>query len=261
MASFLITNDDGIQSPMLRPMAEKLGALGTVRIVVPSEEQSWKGKAVTRFGRVLVEPRSDFPVETCTVTGTPSDCVNLAIHHLCRPPPDWVISGINIGSNVGLGFIANSGTVGAALEAAFQGIPAVAFSAYLKPAYFRQWNEEKRLTHPESLRTIETTTSRMAAMMARIVAAGLPPGTMVLNINFPGAVTPETPVRWVPVQKNRYGSLFRREGPGFVHAAQVGLESQDAGPNDRDVLMGGEISVTALSLAGISLPPGPALVL
>jgi len=261
MPSFLITNDDGIQSPMLRPMAEKLGALGPVRIVVPKEEQSWKGKAVTRFGRVLVERREDFPVETYAVTGTPSDCVNLAVHHLCRPPPDWVVSGINIGSNVGLGFIVNSGTVGAALEAAFQGIPAVAFSTYLEPERFRQWNEEKRLTHPESLRAIETSTSRMAAMMERIVAAGLPAGAMLLNINFPGALTPETPVRWVPVQKNRYGGLFRREGPGYVHSTQVGLESEDTGPNDRDVVMGGEISVTALSFAAISLPPGPIIAL
>ena len=55
MTSLLIVNDDGAASPMLPPMAEKLSKLGTVRIAVPDAEQSWKGKAMTRFGKVQVK--------------------------------------------------------------------------------------------------------------------------------------------------------------------------------------------------------------
>lgn len=251
MPTILIVNDDGVDSPMLRPMAEKLSALGTVRIAVPAEEQSWKGKAMTRFGVVRAEPRADFGVEAFAVSGTPSDCVNLAVHHLFSSKPDWIVSGINIGSNVGLGFILNSGTVGAAAEAMLQGIPSTAFSSYFKPEHFGQWSREKRLTAPEALEVVETTTTRMAAMMENILSVEHADPEVILNINYPGVVSAETPVRWVPMQNNRYGSIFKPEGDGFVHSAQVVLQAHSEAPTDRDVMLGGEISVTPLSLAGI----------
>lgn len=251
MPTLLIVNDDGVDSPMLRPMAEKLSTLGTVRIVVPAEEQSWKGKAMTRFGVVRAEPRPEFGVEAFAVSGTPSDCVNLGVHQLFSGRPDWIVSGINIGSNVGLGFILNSGTVGAAAEGMLQGIPSTAFSSYFEPKYFGQWSREKRLTAPEALEVVETTTTRMAAMMEKILAAEATDPEVILNINYPGVVSAETPVRWVPMQNNRYGSIFKPEDGGFVHSAQVVLQPQSEALSDRDVVLGGEISVTPLSLAGI----------
>lgn len=257
MPHLLIVNDDGIDSPMLPPMVAKLGALGTVSIVVPAEEQSWKGKAMTRFGRIEARVATEFGVPAFAVTGTPSDCVNLAVHHLLPQPPDWVVSGINIGTNAGAAFVINSGTVGAALEGVVQGLPAVAFSTYLPPEQFRQWNAERRLTHPAALEIIETTTTRTAEMLAALLAGPPPaPGT-ALNVNFPGAVTAATPVRWVPMQDNRYGAVFRPDGDGFVHSAHVGLHGDETRPTDRSVVLAGEIAVTALSLTGLSLPPPP----
>jgi 5'-nucleotidase len=255
MPTLLIVNDDGVQSPMLPPMVEKLSALGRVRLAVPLEEQSWKSKAMTRFGRISVERRTEFGVEACAVGGTPSDCVNLAVHLLFADPPDWVVSGINIGTNTGLGFAINSGTVGAALEGALQGLPAVAFSTLVPPELFRQWGTEKRLTGALAQRLIDSTTTRMAAMMARLLETGLPPGAMMLNVNFPGVVGAETPVRWVPLQNNRYGPVFKPEGEDYVHGLALGFQVLDEGPSDREVVQQGEISVTALSLAGLSVPP------
>ncbi|NIP71668.1 MAG: 5'/3'-nucleotidase SurE, partial [Gammaproteobacteria bacterium] len=78
MTRFLIVNDDGPDSPMLAPMAEKLSALGEVSVSVPEREQSWQGKAMTRFGRITAAPLAGLGVRAYTVSGTPSDCVNLA---------------------------------------------------------------------------------------------------------------------------------------------------------------------------------------
>jgi hypothetical protein len=78
---------------------------------------------------------------------------------------------------------------------------------------------------------------------------------MLVNINYPGAVTRETPVRWVPLQDNRYGSLFVREGDGFVHRfnGQLHLVPGSASPSDREVVQAGHISATALNLTGLTV--------
>lgn len=253
MTTLLIVNDDGAGSPMLAPLAEKLSVLGRVRIVVPATEQSWQGKAVTRFGKLWAEPLPHLGAEAFSVSGTPSDCVNLAVHNLFPDPPDWIVSGVNLGTNAGTGFIINSGTVGAALEGALQGIPAVAFSTFLDPRFFREWMEHRRLTDPESLQVVDSTTTRTATMMESIMAHGLPPGAMVLNINFPGTVNGSTPVRWVPAQNHRYGGLFLSDGDGFVRNPRIDLYEEEEGHNDRSVILAGEISVSALSLAGLTL--------
>lgn len=253
MTSILIVNDDGTESPMLPRMAEKLSPLGTVRIAVPDSEQSWKGKAMTRFGRIKVRPLEGMGVEAFAIGGTPSDCANLAVHQLLPEPPDWIVSGINIGVNAGTAFILSSGTVGAAIEGAIQGIPSVAFSTYLEPPFFMEWLEHQTLNHPDAMRVVDSTTTRMAEMMGRLIPRGLPQGAMMLNINFPGAVDSGTPVRWVPIQTTRYGGIFRPDGDAFIHAASIPLEAEDNGDSDRSVLQAGAISVTPLSLLGLSM--------
>ena len=253
MPTFLIVNDDGVDSPMLRPMVQALGSLGEVCLAVPSEEQSWRGKAMTRYGEVRVSERPEFGVPAYAVSGTPSDCVNLALHHLFPNRPTWVISGINIGTNTGLAFALNSGTIGGALEGALQGIPALAFSTLLTPTMFAQWVRERRLPGGDSI--LSSNAARMTSMVAALMESGLPQGALMLNVNFPGAVTPTTPVRWAPLQDNRYGSLFKRKGEVFVHGHGEGLRVLPGPQSDRDVVAAGEICVTALSLSGLSLPP------
>jgi 5'-nucleotidase len=254
MPTFLVTNDDGPHSPFLPRMVEALRPHGTVRVCVPAEEQSWKAKAMSRWGRIHARPLEHLGAEAFSVTGTPSDCVNLAIHHLFPDPPDWVISGINIGWNVGGAFVVNSGTVGAALEGALCGRPAVAFSTYMPPELFQQWSTERRLATAPAEAILDTTSARMAEMMGGLAVTGLPPGAMLLNVNFPGAVSRATPVRWVPLQDNRYGSLFVPDGDGYVHRFQHNLHALHPGPSDRDAVQAGHISATLLTLAGLSLP-------
>lgn len=265
--TILIVNDDGVDSPFLPPMVEKLSALGRVLMAVPMTEQSWKGKSMTRFGEVPLARREEFGVEAYALGGTPSDCVNIAIHHLFPNQVDWVVSGINIGTNAGLAYLVNSGTVGAAVEGALQGLPTVAFSSYMPPPLFNQWIAEKQLAGEEAATLVGSTTSRMAGMMANLLDQGLPEKVTTLNINFPGAVTPQTPVHWTPLQSNRYGSLFKKtraasdspgnngNGDAFTHSHMGQLEVTGPGESDMELLDRGMITVTALRLAGLSHDP------
>jgi 5'-nucleotidase len=255
MLTFLLTNDDGADSPFLPPVIACLSALGRVRVVVPDAEQSWKAKAMTRYGRLTAQRRPELGAEAFSVSGTPSDCVNLGVFQLFDGPPDWVLSGVNLGFNAGASFVINSGTVGGALEGALCGLPAAAFSTYVPPRLFQPWATERRFEGPEAEAILASTSARTAELAGRLVRRGLPAGAMLVNVNFPGAVTPQTPVRWVPLQDNRYGSLFVREGDAFVHRfnGQVRTVPGSASPSDREVVQAGEISATALSLAGLTV--------
>jgi len=128
----LLTNDDGILAPGLLAMYRELTKLGEVHVVAPDAVQSAAGHGITMASPIMtneVHVGEDF-VGT-SVGGKPADCVKLAVAKLLPRMPDLVVSGINSGANVGINVI-YSGTVAAAIEAAFLGLPAVAVSLYLR---------------------------------------------------------------------------------------------------------------------------------
>lgn len=120
----LVTNDDGVHAPGIRALVPALGGLGEVWVVAPDREASASGQSLT-----LKHPLRAEKVEpnVVAVDGTPADCVNLAIVKLLPRRPALVVSGINRGGNLG-DDIFYSGTVGAAREATFFGVPAIAVS-------------------------------------------------------------------------------------------------------------------------------------
>ncbi|MEE8396594.1 MAG: 5'/3'-nucleotidase SurE [bacterium] len=258
MPIFLVTNDDGAASPALPLLIDGLSALGTVRVAVPAHEQSWKGKAMTRFGQVRVQRRPELGEQAFAVEGTPADCVNLGVHNLFDGPPDWVISGINIGANIGLSFLLNSGTVGAAMEGALLGLPAVAFSLRTTKAMFAQWSDTGRIGGRAEQRALGHAAGNAVRVMRAVLKHGLPAGAMVLNVNFPIAVSPSTPIRWTHLLENRYGPLFDKEpqGEGYRHRYQGDSWRDPAQGSDWDVVEGGEISVTPLTFSRLTHPPG-----
>lgn len=123
----LLTNDDGIDSPGLMALWEAARALGDVAIVAPAREQSGVGHGISIKESLHVLPWQTDGVRGYAVRGTPSDCVKIALYDLLKERPDVVISGINLGLNVGINAI-YSGTVAAALEGAMNGIPGIAVS-------------------------------------------------------------------------------------------------------------------------------------
>ncbi|HEY7118765.1 MAG TPA: 5'/3'-nucleotidase SurE [Tepidisphaeraceae bacterium] len=175
----LLTNDDGIRAPGLVALYRALAAAGhEIRVVAPETVQSATGHGITMSvplltSRVQVEDA----FEGIAVDGRPADCVKLAINQLCRDRlPDLVLSGINSGTNVGINVI-YSGTVAAAIEAGFLGLPAIAVSLYLR-------------------NDIETNYPRAAAYATktidRIMDASLQAG-QIATINLPALRAGEEP--------------------------------------------------------------------
>lgn len=127
--NFLITNDDGIEAPGIRKLVELVKPYGNILVVAPKTQCSAMSQRITVLSRLEVEPY-DFGMENVRayhVSGSPADCVKIGLQYLCDEKPDLVLSGINQGFNCGYD-IAYSGTVGAAMEAIMEGVPAMAFS-------------------------------------------------------------------------------------------------------------------------------------
>ncbi len=124
----LITNDDGIFAPGIYALWEAMTTLGDVAVVAPDTEKSAVGHAITIADPIRTQPvtrRSGF--KGYAVTGTPADCVKIAVRSLLDRTPDLIISGVNAGANVGNNII-YSGTVSAATEGTMLGIPSIAIS-------------------------------------------------------------------------------------------------------------------------------------
>ncbi len=125
----LISNDDGIQSPGLHELVRSLKGVGEIWVVAPDREQSAVGHAITLSDPIRLIPWDEIEAadHTFAISGTPADCVKLALTELMPEPPDIVVSGINRGENTGISII-YSGTVSAATEGTINGIPSVAIS-------------------------------------------------------------------------------------------------------------------------------------
>ncbi len=246
MTTILLTNDDGIDSPTLVPLARALSRLGSVRVVVPSSERSWVGKAITRYDVVQAHEVERDGVPMHAVGGTPADCVSLGVHTLFAEPPDLVVSGINLGLNFGLAFLLSSGTVGGALEAWIAGIPSIAFSMAIP-------NDAYGLSGAQRIAALGDRPATAADVAADIVEPllryGLPDTVDSVSVNMPADVTRDTSRVVARVTRSRYGPLFV-PGPegGYLHRFQslTPLETPEDG--DMQVLARGMTAITPLRL-------------
>ncbi|MGB7158631.1 MAG: 5'/3'-nucleotidase SurE [Tepidisphaeraceae bacterium] len=128
----LLTNDDGITAPGIIALYRELTRLGEVHVVAPETVQSATGHGITLTTPLLTQRVTIDGAYTGTaVDGRPADCVKLAVAQILPRTPDLVVSGMNSGANTGINVI-YSGTVAAAIEAAFLGLPSIAVSLYLR---------------------------------------------------------------------------------------------------------------------------------
>lgn len=191
-----LTNDDGIASPGLRAVARAVSDLGELLIVAPSHQQTSMARALHGTGnaRRVAYALNRKRVRAFAVPTSPAVAVRHAVMLIAEREPALVISGINYGENIGSG-VTISGTVGAALEAASLGIPALAVSVQTALKYHR--------THS---RSIDFT---VAAHFARqfvvwVLERGMPRGVDILNVNVPAEATERTPWRWTRVARHSY---------------------------------------------------------
>ena len=163
---FLLTNDDGIHAPGIKALQEAVAMLPDARITVvaPATEQSMCGHRVTTHGPLHVE---ELASDRFAVQGTPADCVRIALFGLGLQP-DFVLSGINQGGNLGQDIVI-SGTMAAAREAAYHGLRAAGFSHYMIKGLPVDW----------------VRTARWAAeLLPRLIGDSLSDGEF-WNVNFP----------------------------------------------------------------------------
>ncbi|MBA3648389.1 MAG: 5'/3'-nucleotidase SurE [Chitinophagales bacterium] len=164
----LVTNDDGITSPGINALVEEMRHFGKVIVVAPDSPQSGMGHAITIDNLLRLEHIKIFDdVESYQCSGTPVDCVKVAVDKIIKGKPDLCVSGINHGSNSSINVI-YSGTMSAAMEAAIEGIDAIGFS-YLNYSF------EADLTLPKKV---------VRHITPRILKNGLPKN-ILLNVNIP----------------------------------------------------------------------------
>ena len=124
----LVTNDDGVTAPGIRNLVEAVRGLGKVVVVAPDKPQSGMGHAITIGQPLRLSPVNIYEgIEAYQCTGTPVDCVKLAVDKVLHRKPDICVSGINHGANHSINVI-YSGTMSAAVEAAIESIPSIGFS-------------------------------------------------------------------------------------------------------------------------------------
>lgn len=178
----LVTNDDGITAPGIRALIEVMNTIGEVFVVAPDAPQSAMGHAITindtlYCNRVTIA--KDEPQTEYSCSGTPVDCVKLAVNELLDRKPDLCVSGVNHGSNSSINVI-YSGTMSAAVEAGTVGIPSIGFSLldYGMDADF------------------EPAKKYIALMVKQCLKNGLPDG-VILNVNIPKL--PENKIKGIKV--------------------------------------------------------------
>ncbi len=174
----LITNDDGITAPGLRALVDFMKELGDVVVVAPDSPQSGMGHAITIDNllyskKMILDLDDDENTEEYSCSGTPADCVKLALQEILDRKPDLCVSGINHGSNSSINVI-YSGTMSAAIEAGIEGIPAIGFSLC-------DYTWEANFTHAKA---------QIQQIVREALENGIPPG-VVLNVNIPKLETKE----------------------------------------------------------------------
>ena len=165
----LVTNDDGINAPGIRTLIAVMVTIGDVIVVAPDSPQSGMGHAITLDATLYSKQVhfDDGSQKEYSCSGTPADCVKLAIRELAERTPDLCVSGINHGSNAAINVI-YSGTMSAAIEAGIEGIPAIGFSLL-----DYSWEANFEASKPFVKKITE-----------HVLKHGLPNG-VVLNVNIP----------------------------------------------------------------------------
>jgi 5'-nucleotidase len=230
--NILISNDDGYQSEGIRVLASALERIAGIHVVAPDRDRSGASNSLTLDSPIRARVAAN---GFTYVDGTPTDCVHLAITGLLEKEPDMVVAGINSGANLG-DDVLYSGTVAAAMEGRFLGLPAIAVSLAT------EWPAQHYET--AALVTVD--------LVQRVMAGSLPADT-ILNVNVPDVSMEELK----GVQATRLGHRHKSEpvvrmddprGRPVYWVGPCGAE-QDAGPGtDFHAVRSGYVSVTPLDV-------------
>ena len=229
----LLSNDDGYRAEGLEALGRAIRPLGSVTVVAPERNRSGASNSLTLDVPVRAQA---YDADSYYVTGTPTDCVHLAVSGLFDFEHDIVVSGVNDGANLGDDTL-YSGTVAAAVEGRFLGLPAIAVSLCVEPGSPRNF----------------ASAAAVAAGLVRRMAERPLQGPVVLNVNVPDL--PDGRLRGVQVTRlgarHRSKPIVRARDTRGREVYWVGSagEGQDAGPGtDFHAVANGYASVTPLQI-------------
>lgn len=236
----LITNDDGIHAPGILALKQVLETIGEVKVVAPERQRSAAGHGMTLHKPLRInETKLADGSQAFATSGTPTDCVILGLDVVCEGECDVVVSGINLGSNLGWD-VTYSGTVAAAFEAAILGRPAIAVSLALDRS------DEGRT--PDFGAAARFT----ALLVKQLLGAPLPPHTF-LNVNVPALPEEEISGATITHQGRReyHDRIVARNDPaGRPYYWQYGnLDERNPDPgSDVHAIQNKRISITPIQL-------------
>ncbi|HUF40301.1 MAG TPA: 5'/3'-nucleotidase SurE [Anaerolineales bacterium] len=244
----LLTNDDGILSPGLWAAASRLEELGFVHVVAPREQSSGMGRSLPIYSDGIIEEQTvrvnERDWQVFSVGGSPAQAVIHGVLEVLKRKPALVVSGINYGENFGTG-VTISGTVGAAMEAAGQGIPALAVSLETDKHHHESYSDEVDFSAAAEL------TVRFARLL---LGHELPEDVHLLKIEVPTMATAETPWEMTRLSMMRYYESLPPARSNWSEPARldyrVSAHLKDF-PIDSDVYVtriAKKVAVTALSL-------------
>ena len=210
MPTILLVNDDGIRSIGLLVLKKRLEKLGKVIVVAPEKERSGVGKALTAYGHVkIMETRLRDGSKAYAITGTPAEAFLLGMNKILKSSPDLVVAGINLGPNLGIDDMLNSGTLGAALEAAIHQVPAIAVS-YCVQEILEQPTWKERVTSEE----LELTATLTQKAVEYVLKRGMPSDVDIISINVPEGVKSRK-VKITSLSYKGYGDIYTKRKEGY----------------------------------------------
>jgi 5'-nucleotidase len=231
MINILVSNDDGVNAPGIIALSDALKAFAKVLTVAPDRNCSGASNSLTLTNPLRINTLNNGYV---SVNGTPTDCVHLAIRQLCKVDPDIVVSGINAGANMGDDTL-YSGTVAAAMEGRFLGLPAIAISLV-----------GKNLQHYQSA-------ADYAARIVKNLLAHPIESNQILNVNVP-----DLPLEQIKgIKVTRLGARHKAEGmiktqdpagKDIYWLGPVGAEQDSGEGTDFGAVADGYVSITPLTV-------------
>lgn len=244
MKRILLTNDDGYRSIGFMPLLKELSKNFNVTAVAPSDEQSWIGKSISARRKLMLKQETLEGSIIHTVNGSPADCVQIGAYDVMEQKPDLVVSGINIGENIGRGRILSSGTVGAAMEASLDGMRALSSSLYIEKTIRKGID----FFDPKNYHIYQNAAEITAKFASIFIEADLHQDVDLISINIPFEATIDTDFELATPFRATYGKLFHKEGDTFTHVGpKLDFNNMEEG-TDLKALSEGKIVVTPMSL-------------
>jgi 5'-nucleotidase len=244
----LLTCDDGIKSPGLRAAVRAALGLGEVIISAPCEQQTGAGRSMPTFHDGAIHEIeyaiNGQQVPAYAVHGSPAQAVIYALVEVVPRKPTLCIAGINFGENLGSG-VTGSGTVGAALEAADEGVPALAVSLETDPKFHYSHSEDVDFSAATHFTTV---------FAERMLKQQMPADVDVLKVDVPCDATPDTVWRVTKLSRQRYfkslpsGRRYLAEKRRLGYRVLVDLDRLEPDSDIHAVLVERLVSVTPLSL-------------